>query len=772
MAPGSARFLFRCFQRILALNTRALELMAEMERAMGGEYVFDRSFLEASARTLGVLTHQVAYHLNGMTDEGEVALYDAYQAVRDVLDDVLAGGLGPQAARLFLPLGETGWELEPLAGLCAAGLSEIGSRFGFARLEGGAVTATGMAALRDPERRREVAQALLPLLASLPAGAPLWVTLSGAGERGHGRILAETMVPPGADPVSALAALADAQEPGMALAACLRPRWPGQLRGTIQTLALDRGLPPAMLLTVHAPERPECSDRLWVNRAAPHVPLRSRLSPKPLDQPLPGTSPLDLGPGGLMRGSAWLDPDQAALLAEMGLACERALGGPFLLSWSMDSRKRMWIDGIGTLDRTWPGPEDGDAPALEDFEILLCGGQIARGGVAIGPVHPVSEEDRPEDIPLGAVGTARTAAPGLSRLLPRLGALLTEVGSPASHLATVAREHGIPALFGLAGATGLAPDELVTVDADQGQVLRGAAESLLSLASASGTALSTEPEYLLLRRLLRHIRPLNLSDPRTAEFAPARCRTFHDIIHYAHEKAVEALLRLGAGDHSGLGAPVRLEEPSPFPLGILDLGGGLAGQGASVGLEGVLSQPLKAFLGGLLLREAQARAPGRLGLRDIMAGLARSGGALRGPAAQAGLNLAIVSRDYANITLRLGYHFSVVDAVVSDRPEHTFLYFRFAGGFADPDRRARRAELIRRVLDRLGFTATRAADLVVARRKLLLPSEALAGLRHLGALSAFTRQLDLALVSDQEADRLAREFLAVAGEGRDREEEP
>ena len=66
------------------------------------------------------------------------------------------------------------------------------------------------------------------------------------------------------------------------------------------------------------------------------------------------------------------------------------------------------------------------------------------------------------------------------------------------------------------------------------------------------------------------------------------------------------------------------------------------------------------------------------------------------------------------------------------------------------------------MLERLGFAASRSGDLVVAKRKLLPRPEALAVLRQLGALSAFTRQMDLALVSDQEAERLTREFLELA----------
>jgi hypothetical protein len=149
-----------------------------------------------------------------------------------------------------------------------------------------------------------------------------------------------------------------------------------------------------------------------------------------------------------------------------------------------------------------------------------------------------------------------------------------------------------------------------------------------------------------------------------------------------------------------------------------------------------------------------------LSLGDIVAGLDRTARAM---AAVSGDSLALAGTDYAHVTLRLGYHFSVVDALVTDRPEHNALYFRFAGGFADGDRRARRADMLAAVLSRLEFRLTRQGDLVVGRRRLIEAEEALSVLRVLGALSAYTRQLDVELASDAEAARLARDFLALAG---------
>jgi len=772
MEPGGARFLFRTFKRILGLNTAALERMAQMDRALGGEYVFDKAFLETAVRDVCRLTHLVAYHLNGMAGEGYVELYDAFLAVKDALEDILAGGMGPLAGRRVLPFSELGWEMEPLAGLASVGLGVLGRRMGLPAPDGLAVTVTGMGDLAGPQKDealREVSEGVQALFSRIGGPRPLELTCVAAGPDGAGRVLGTAFADTLEQAGQTIAQFAARHVPDTPVAVCVRPHVPGLLHGTLQTLAHDPNLPPAMLAAAFSPDQPDVQDRYWLSRTTPHNPLRTRLAAKPLGTPLSGGKALAPTRGRALRGSAWLTPDNASLLAELGLAAERALGGPCVVSWTLSGRHDFTLtslEPVGTqfpewaLDDGLPGIGESEFPGDED--LLLSGGQIACGGVGVGPVVLIDDDSPPESVPLGSVGVARAATPALSRIVPRLGALLAEVGTAASHLATVARENRVPAIFGLKTAALLAPGAMVTVDAEQVSVYRGVVESLLRQSAMQDARVGLDPEYLVLRRLLRHIRPLNLVDPQADNFQPSQCRTCHDIIHFAHEKAVDLLLGMDATGKGGLGAPRRLRGDSPFRLGIVDVGGGLSGQDAKdgeVGIEDVTSLPLHAFLEGLLMKPVWRQALARLSLGDIVAGMGRTSQAMSASPGNAGVNLAVAAGDYANITLRLGYHFSVVDAVISDRPEHTFVYFRFAGGFADGDRRARRAGLILGVLERLGFRASRTGDLVVGKRKLMESGEALNVLRVLGALSAYTRQLDVELTSEREVERLTREFV-------------
>ena len=143
----------------------------------------------------------------------------------------------------------------------------------------------------------------------------------------------------------------------------------------------------------------------------------------------------------------------------------------------------------------------------------------------------------------------------------------------------------------------------VTVDAGETTVYQGILAELLRYGSHVGPDFSpADLEYRLLRRLLRYIMHLNLIDPEAESFVPEGCRTFHDIIHFAHEKAVEELAHFQER-RPGLGTirTRRLELGVPMDIRVLDVGDGLSeANPEKLGLELVRSEPFRAFLEGLL----------------------------------------------------------------------------------------------------------------------------------------------------------------------------
>ena len=65
---------------------------------------------------------------------------------------------------------------------------------------------------------------------------------------------------------------------------------------------------------------------------------------------------------------------------------------------------------------------------------------------------------------------------------------------------------------------------------------------------------------------------------------------------------------------------------------------------------------------------------------------------------------AMISDKYMNLTARVGYHFSVVDAYCGESQNKNYISLLFQGGAADYARRTRRAGAIAEILEKHGFS--------------------------------------------------------------------
>ena len=358
--------------------------------------------------------------------------------------------------------------------------------------------------------------------------------------------------------------------------------------------------------------------------------------------------------------------------------------------------------------------------------------------------------------------------PQLSEVVRRAAAIITDIGSPAGHLATIAREYRTPALFGAGIATKMLTDGMeITLDVEEKKVYGGIISGLLSLKLSQDEPLTDYPEMRILRRLLRLVAPLNLHDPAAQGFRAENCLTFHDILRFAHEKAVETLITLNssevAASHGGRGKILAI--PVPVRLRVIDLGGGAAQvTQAEFTIRDIFSRPFNALLRGMLNQETWNREPIPFGFKDLMASITRPLALPFGPH-YTGENLAIIAENYCNLSLRLGYHFNVIDAYVTDDPDDNYIYFRFVGGMADEQKRQRRIDLIARILSALYFKIERQGDLLVGKAKMLAAEHMEAILMSLGELVAFTRQLDVRMVDDKIVEDLFTQFLSRTVDG-------
>ena len=128
-----------------------------------------------------------------------------------------------------------------------------------------------------------------------------------------------------------------------------------------------------------------------------------------------------------------------------------------------------------------------------------------------------------------------------------------------------------------------------------------------------------------------------------------------------------------------------------------------------------------------------------------------------------GVNLGVIGADYVNLSLPLGYHFTVVEAAVGPKPENNYITFRFAGGVTDITRRSRRATLLMTILEKDGFKVELNGDLVNARAIDLTKEQMSGNLYLIGRLIGFTRQLDILLKNDTDIERYLDKFMHQAG---------
>jgi len=780
--------LFRNFKSILELNNTALARMAEMEQALGGEYIFDRPYLEDSVRDMSSLVHHAIYCLNALTGNAYVPLYDRYQDILAVLDAILADNRSDYDREPVLLLDRVGWELEPQVGIEAVCLAELGRHAGVRVVRGAVVTVSGVDALLGRTgdgygpSPAETTAALDRILAALHGD---WDGMRAVGVRVGGDF-AETLEDLPGDLFSVTADIGsfggDPDDEGSRGAAVtelveLIRRKAGSCGERTAVLLLV--MPPAAVggmvrtrvaeepgvLAVEARERPMVSDgdAFFMRRVHPFDLVQSRIAPKQGGRRfVDGRRATDAVNGNLGRGSTLVPLPHLKSLAETAMALERMLGAPVEASWDAP-------DGTGcVITRIRPLPVHVEAPSGEELagelagaEVLARGGQLVQSGVAAGLAVLVREDMRPEDFPLGAVAVAKTASPRLTPILRKASAVVTEYGTAAGHLATVARELRLPAVFGLAGAPRLIPDgQDVTVDAGEGVVYAGVLDNLLRYGAAGGELYPTDPEYRTLRRLLRFIMPLHLVNPDAPGFTIQGCRTLHDILHFCHDRAVDELAHFQER-RPGLGSirSRRLRLEVPLDLRVLDVGGGVDQDAGDEAVEDdVRSEPFAIFLRGLLRPSAWSTGASSLGVGDIMANAPRTMGMLEAGAEAQGASLAIVGSDYLNLSLRMGYHFSVVDAFLGPQQSRNYVYFRFAGGLATGKRRERRARLIGQILESMDFMVMREGDLVVGRLKPDDDRAIRAAVEVLGSLTAYFRQLDTVMRDEEDVTRISHEF--------------
>jgi pyruvate,water dikinase len=454
-------------------------------------------------------------------------------------------------------------------------------------------------------------------------------------------------------------------------------------------------------------------------------------------------------------------------LGQWAVLLENHFGTPQDIEWAKDKDHGIIIVQSRPL-RLAPSSESSAEP-IPGVPLILKGGEVGCPGVGCGPAIHITDDADMDSFPEGGVLVAKRSSPKFIRLMSKSSAIVTDVGSTTGHMASLARELGVPTLLNTKSATHtILKGDAITVDATNAFIYRGRVPELIqstqieSQRKAPEFWRQTSPSFQLLEKVILLIYPLNLTDPGSASFTPDRCVTLHDLARFVHEKSYREMFGMGdnVGDLRGVG--YKLDVFLPIDLYVIDLGGGIA----ETPKKRVLKRsqidcvPLLEVLKGMLNEKIPRFGARPMDMGGLFSIMMRH--AVTTPEAESTFRdpcYAMISDKYMNLTARVGYHFSVVDAYCGESQNKNYISLLFQGGAADYARRTRRARAIAEILEKHGFSVELKHDLVRARLNKGTREETMKQLEMLGSLLQFFRQMDAAMASDDASSIFRDAFL-------------
>ena len=809
--PFSA--LFNEFKEILAMNNKVLELIADTNDKLGGDYVFDQQYIRTASREISDLVEKMVFTLDNLAQHRFAELHEVFVRIRQEIEEELQQQKQKISTVFVMPYAQINRDDADEVGGKNANLAVLANVFHLRVPRGIAITASAFQAVLEFNGLQPL---LSEILADLRAGKCLATAaatliqerllactlpnklqrdlhgaLADVGATGRWALRSSAL---GEDSVHSFAgqyssiinvraedidqaylrvlaslynesALVYRQAVGFeeqeaAMPVACQEMIDAQVSGVMytfdprgqqrETLLIDATWGLGGMLVAGEMR----ADHFVVSRSNPEDIFSMEIACKKR-----ALRPLADGGTGVEEVAAQkrdvpcLNNGQIAAIARAGLALEQYFKKPQDIEFALDQAGELVILQARPLTiRAAAATRPAElADRTQQFPVLFRdAGEVAQQGIALGPVYLAHGQQDLDGFPDGAILVVQYTSPLYARVLPRAAGLITAVGSATGHLATIARELGVPAMVNCGAAIAqLAQGMAITMDAEENVVYAGLVREL-QYYSLSQEPLAETSEYRLLRRVLRKIEPLHLLDPADSNFVPRACTSLHDITRYVHEKAAETLVEFHYANRHLPGAETgRLIWHIPLELVLIDVGGGIRpGTGRRVPIEAVTSEPMRMVLQGIATPGVWDNEPMAFDFSSFMSSMGRTVSPELASPQHFARNLAVISAEYANISMRLGYHFSMIDAYVSDNLNDNSVYFRFFGGVADERRRTRRARFISTILADLDFLVDQQGDFVVARIKKLDRQGIKRRLQVLGVLIAYCRQLDVRLVSD------------------------
>jgi pyruvate,water dikinase len=460
------------------------------------------------------------------------------------------------------------------------------------------------------------------------------------------------------------------------------------------------------------------------------------------------------------RGKQCLTDEHIKTLAKHALTLENYYGSPQDIEWAVSSDRKIYILQSRPLRIAMNTTSGACLPTrFEGYNIILDKGVIACKGVGFGKAFILKDDEELKEFPEGAVLIAKHTSPKFVTIMNKASAIITDVGSATGHMASLSREYQIPTILDTEVSTSIIHHgQEITVDAMNCNIYEGQVPELLEYARNKKEPFKETHLFKTLEKVLKWVVPLNLTDPESETFNPEYCKTYHDITRFAHEVSMQEMFNLGEDRDIEDTHTIDLLAGIPVGVHLLNIEGGVKENLKKATFEDILSIPFIALLKGM--KSMRWPGPPPVDAKGFLGMLAHSASVPEEQLKEtAKKSFAVLSKNYMNFSIRLGYHFSMIEAYAGENINDNYIKFFFKGGGAAVDRRLRRVRLIKEILKEMGFRVSIKEDVMNAILTKYKQSTIEDKLTVMGKLTAYTKQLDMAMFNDAVTDMYVEQFI-------------
>ncbi|NOX35639.1 MAG: hypothetical protein GXP56_18245 [Deltaproteobacteria bacterium] len=446
---------------------------------------------------------------------------------------------------------------------------------------------------------------------------------------------------------------------------------------------------------------------------------------------------------------------KAALTIEAHFKCAQDI------EWCFDEKDQLIILQSRPLHlntKQEPPASETRAPIISDRARPVAAGAGAGKVFKAGDIHDLF------DFPKGGVLVIKNSSPQYIGAFQKASAVVVEKGNLTDHMSSVVREFKVPCVVRVPNIFSILENgREITVDATRGVIYEGIIHEILThKVTMQPIVVNIErtESYCMLRKIADLIFPLNLTDPRAVSFKEESCRTWHDIIRFCHETALNEMFSLK--DKAQLGKIkniYKIKTKLPLSLFLLNLfeNAVTTPDQKRIGADSIVCKPFQALWSGMNAPGVSWQGPDQM---------AQAGGIftamIRTPSFENigydTRSFAVVTPSYMNLSLSMGYHYVAVDSYVSDDPYLNHITISFKGGAADIRKRSLRILLVSKILKQAGFKTHVNQDFLKARIKAEEADTINNCLYIVGKMLAITRLLDLSIENETTVESYVTEF--------------